>query len=492
MFKALFTPFDRDHHELSGALGRYALPLLERIRHAVSLEDLDALEVDGVDALVATVRVEPPLVETLFRPGTRTDGPTRRTLDRARGVPTTRHWVPFAVSGEQELLRRWPDQPEIDIDPVDVDWYDGDPMRRVEFSTSDELAYTDDNMPTWCLEGVEERDDGSMEWALYTHLDLTLEEEQAVADGELDLARLVAARRERIDPIVTAIATQIEQFFEVKLPTILAERLAEKRRVLTNRQAVTTALTLPDQWRAKKPQVIVSGADDPNESPGRDRNTVDGKHGSPVPVEPSVGRGSDLDENESSKPVSVNSRARLEPVSFEDVLRTIRTWASAIERYPGAFNLLGEERISDLLAATLNATVPEADREVFSQNGRSDIFIKANVLDADMGPAKVFICEAKKATSKKAIREALDPQLFGYLNVHDTSAIVLVLLHQKEFHRARRTYLAVLESVDGYRGTDGEYIEGWPILTFRHEGRNVQVCAAFVHVRPPHKPRAMK
>ncbi|MFS0885457.1 hypothetical protein [Aeromicrobium sp. 179-A 4D2 NHS] len=486
-FKALFTHFDRDHHELSGVLGRYAVPLLEEVRRTQTVAELDELEKFGVTALVDTVRVQAPVVGRSFRPGSTGEGRPRWDASQSQGAPTTRHWVPFAVSGEQELLRRWPDDPPIDVEPVDKWWDAGEVFRRVEYAVTENQAYTDDNTPTWCLEAVEEREDGRMVWALYTHVDLSLEEEEAVAQGKLDLRAIVRARRDYIEPIVSAIAAQTDYFFKTKLPAVLKEQLADHRTVLTNREAVTAALTVPGPGFAPLPRVAVTKRRDEVDRSSQEQSGEN----EAVPEELGVAE-AEFGSEEVPGPslVKFSTRASLAPVSFEDVQRTIRRWANAVERYPGTFEQLGEERISDLLAATLNATVPDVGREVFTQNGRSDIFIKADALDADLGPATVFICEAKKATGRKAVREALDPQLFSYLNVHDTSAVLLLLLNQNQFHRSRKLYLEVLESIAGYKGTEVEFIKGWPILKFERDGRYVNVCAAFVHVRPPDKPRA--
>ncbi|WP_235562924.1 hypothetical protein, partial [Brevundimonas sp. Root1423] len=94
---------------------------------------------------------------------------------------------------------------------------------------------------------------------------------------------------------------------------------------------------------------------------------------------------------------------------------------------------------------------------------------------------------SKKATSHRVIAEAVDPQLFGYLNVHDTSAVVLILVHQQSLQRTRETYTRVLESVVGHQRTRDSIVEGWPLLTYENQGRMVEVCAAFVHVRRPRR-----
>ncbi len=94
----------------------------------------------------------------------------------------------------------------------------------------------------------------------------------------------------------------------------------------------------------------------------------------------------------------------------------------------------------------------------------------------------MFICEAKWATSHGVIRQAVDPQLFGYLNVHDTAAVLLILMRQKDFSAACATYLQVLESVDVYEGTMDGPVTGWPLLKFVKDDQRVTLCAAFVHL----------
>lgn len=177
----------------------------------------------------------------------------------------------------------------------------------------------------------------------------------------------------------------------------------------------------------------------------------------------------------------LNPRARLSPASFADVQRTIRVWADSVEQYPKAFDL-HEDRISDLLTATLNATLPGAQREVYRRGGKSDIYIYADVLAQGTGPARIFICESKWARSKRVVAEALDPQLFGYLNADDTAAVLLLLLRQKNKRVAITTYTECLRSVPGrVNENDGE-VEGWPVWRFRREGRYVDICLAFVHI----------
>ncbi len=292
-----------------------------------------------------------------------------------------------------------------------------------------------------------------------THFELTVEEEDAVALGTLDLRQIAQARRERINPVVAAIDAQVAAFLS-ELPKLLRESAETRHRVLSNRAAVRDNLSFPDEWLAAEPQL--------EDAPPAETLPA----GQPI-SEPQAAE---------SQVVALNPRSRLSKATFDDVLFSLRHWANAVERYPAAFGALSEDRISDLLAATWNATLPGAAREVYTRGGKSDIFIQADAMDAGRGPATVFICEAKRATAHDVIRKALDPQLFGYLNVHDTAAVLLVLLEQKDFASARKTYLAVLESVAGYERTMHGPVEDWPLLEFAREGRRVTVCAAFVHL----------
>nr|WP_218680882.1 hypothetical protein [Rhodococcus qingshengii] len=133
--------------------------------------------------------------------------------------------------------------------------------------------------------------------------------------------------------------------------------------------------------------------------------------------------------------------------------------------------------------ATLNATLPGAKREVYSREGKSDIFIQADSLAEGRGPAKVFICEAKWATSNKVVQEAVDPQLFGYLTVHDTAAVLLLLFRTQTFDGPKRGRLAALRRVTGFIDTK-EGSSGWPIYKYETDERRVDLCVASVHIPP--------
>lgn len=465
MQESVFTSFVKEHRPLSEELWRKARPLADRIRTAKTLDDLEVFREGAVADAVRDLDIQAPRLGRATWVSDQ-EGETRWNAARTVGSPTHRFDVAVEVLGDLSLLRFWPDGTALDLSPVDAT-VAGElgGVHAVPSASVEDVSRFLRAQDIWEIGSVDMTSDGgSPNLGLRTHLDLTLEEEQAVARGTFDLVRIISERRDGIAPIVAAIEEQVQEFLAKHLPLRLLESAEVKREELSNRQAVRESLSFPEEWRASEPEVEDEPPDDSLPSARS------------VPEEPA----SESDE------VRLNPRSRLSRATFDDVQSSLRHWANAVERYPAAFGVLPEDRISDLLAATWNATLPGAGREVYTRGGKSDIFIQADVLDPGLGPAKVFICEAKWANGRKVIQEALDPQLFGYLNVHDTAAILLVLLSQRNFAKARSVYLSVLESVDGYKSTSDGPVAGWPLLEFKRDGRKVDVCAAFVHLpRPP-------
>ena len=157
---------------------------------------------------------------------------------------------------------------------------------------------------------------------------------------------------------------------------------------------------------------------------------------------------------------------RLSPKSFAQLLGTIRTWADAVERNPRGFGHLDEDSISDVLAATLNATMPNAGREVFSRSGKVDIHVSANVLAEGSGPAEVFLCESKFANAQEDIREALEDQIFRYLTARSTQAVLLALCRQKNVSVGEGSTREWASRIDGFTGVSDGPVAAWPHHTY--------------------------
>jgi hypothetical protein len=454
----LFNSFCREHRPLSSHLWQLAHHLIGRVQAADTLERLAEYQGDRLATRIESVRPTPPRLNGMRAASTRPDGEFR-VVSASMRVPTTRHYVAVRIEGDHELLRYWPDQAEQDLSPIDEEVVAA--LGGFEALSSAAQGDVSDywrRSQTWMLGTVEDSPaEVSPIWALYTYEDLTIEEERAAAAAS-SLRHLFLRRRAQIDPIVEQITFQTERFFDLELPEHLKALVAARHAELTDRAAVTASLDFPDRWVYPAPE-LANVAESPKESAAVDAGEL-----------------------------VVTIRPRLSEATFADVQRIIRIWADSIERYPRAFGALDEDPISDLLAATLNATVPGAEREVYTRGGKSDIFIKADTLAEGSGPAKVFICETKWARGQALVTDALENQLFRYLNAHDTSAILLVLCGQKDFSNAQESVLQWVKEAKGFVCDIEGAVAGWPIHQYVVGDRAIDVCIAMVHV-PHFEPR---
>ena len=138
----------------------------------------------------------------------------------------------------------------------------------------------------------------------------------------------------------------------------------------------------------------------------------------------------------------------LDDASLVDLIRITNRWVRSVEKYNAAFLPLEEERISDLLVATLNGAFGRAEREVFTGGARSDFYVSANVFGED-GNANVFAGEAKywKGTSSfmKAVKQTLN-----YLTQDSRDAVLLVLVRdRRSFSRSKATALKAMQKLEG-------------------------------------------
>lgn len=461
MTEGLFNTFCQEHRLLSLELERRASAEFVDLQRVSTTVELDAFEPERVRERIGRMLQVPSLTTVEAMPVVEAGW---RRVDASTRIPTYRYAVRVNVVGDAGLLEYWPDEDDSGLKPIDHQIVEdlGEADARGTWSEDETTRYWDAKQ-TWRFD----RTPGSPNeapTAIVTHQHLTREEEQTAA-GTNTIRDAFIARRRRIEPIVAAIARQVERYCSVALPARIAEIVQSKREEFGNREAVSSSLTFPPEWSAAEPSLDRIGTDE--------AETVTESRGAPEPgdARPEV----PFDD------IVLNPRARLSPASFADVQRTIRVWADSIEQYPKAFNL-HEDRVSDLLTATLNATLPGAQREVYRRGGKSDIYISADVLAQGSGPAKVFICESKWARSRKVVAEALDPQLFGYLNADDTAAVLLLLLRQTNKSAAIKTRIEWLRSVSGLVKEGIGEVDGWPVWRFRREGRHVDICMAFVHI----------
>lgn len=425
-----FTKSVRDGRYLSTHLVGKRRVLDVAIRELRTMDDLEDFIRMRLPELLAAARSIPPELgggraASVWPPGWTRDA-------EGVGVMAARHWVAFEVRGEAETLTWWPDEAPTLLAA------DEPP------SATAKLAIDNAN-DAW-----EVRYDGATQM-LYTSVFMTADEEQS-----LDISTLIRERRDRIEPIVHAIADQVRRSNN-ELDSRVEAILELKRIEFENREGVSKALKLPYEWFAEMPLLeLPDAASDEDPAGGGEAETVD--------------------------PLSTPASARLDAKSFEQIQSIVRLWADSAERYPRSFSMLTEDQLSDLLAATLNAATSGAGREVYTHAGKSDIFVRADVLREGYGPAKILIIESKWANSKKVVQNALDPQLFSYLTVRDTSAVLLVLVREKHFKEKRERVLSWLRAVSGFATETESAVADWPIFVYENEGRDVTVCVATVHL----------
>jgi len=413
----------------------FARGLAETVRTSSTLDQLDQLEA-SVPEVLASIRPDLPELGP-GGPGSIIEGELWEERDEhGARRPLTRFWFRRQIIGAPGLLNRWPSSG--DFSPVDRD------AQHAHLSLGEAV---------WSVRSL--RDDvEDIHYALYTPIDLTSDEVDLVEAGVLDLQEVYDVRERLILPIIEAIRAEAAEYFDRLLPNQINEAIAARRRRLGSFNTVKNAVSFPDTWKLERLRLAT----------------------------PSV---SEDEQGKTAKTLATPAfRDRLAEASFEELQRAIRVWANAVERYPVAFGSLEEERISDLLAATLHAALPGADREVFSRRGKTDIQVRAKALDDGLSEARIFIAETKYATSRKVVRAALEPQLFDYLNSADTAAVLLLLFRQKNRANAYKFYLPVLREVDGFVAEEESSVEGWKINRYRRDGKDLRLLVATVHIPP--------
>lgn len=463
--QGLFTAFEREYRPLSTHLRdrKEVDDLFHAVRRAATLEELDRFRGRALIETIAQIRPTAPSVGSPAMGQISEDKGTWRIADDGTRLPTTRYYVRSLVQGDIELLRRWPDDVDAQLLTVDHEL-----MERI--GGYDNLATASEGdtaeywrlRDTWTLQRVTDRGP----WALYTYFDLTSEEEQdSAATGGIGLA--FSMRYGEVKSIVAAISAQTNRFFDEDLPRTLESIASDRESTLLARTEIIRSLALPSEWAAAP---ISLAQEDPARDAGAAARAGEISHTNHERTTP-----------DQVAELETTSSHRLSEKSFSDIQRILRTWADAVERNPRGFTHLDEDSISDLVAATLNATTPHAGREVYSRSGRTDVFIMADVLGAGLGPSKVFICESKFAKGQASIREALEDQIFRYATAHTTSAVLLVFCPQQRFLTAQRNVIRWAEVAAGHVRTEkNASVEGWPMLTYHVEGRNIKVCVATV------------
>lgn len=450
----VFTSFTRESRPLSHALGHRAAEYLGAHLASYTEEQMRTMPVDDLVAeLVAKALIVPPQIGKGVKPdGQSVD--TSRPTDRY-GVTGTVHVLKYTVetSGDIDWLRYWPDNPGVDVDPVDKDADPQEIHQSVPYDQWDPALA----LERWELRQLTNRwclltKDGTTK--LVVRVNVTSEEVTRAAESGPVASRVVHDWVDEIRPVVEAIAAQIRQFNDHDLPAMYHQRITDLQRNLRGLDRMFTEVEIPFE-SLSQPDLSIEQADDTN-----------------GPPEAATGVSQVLE-------VTLGNH-KLARASFEDVVRTIRVWANGVQRYPRSYSQFTEDMLSDTLCVTLNAALPgSADREVYRHAGKTDITVRADAVDEGLGPEVVFVCESKIWDGQGSVEENFD-QLRGYLGTRAASAVLLYGVGNKNLDDVQGKAVAALERLDGFQHRAGQ-ISGWPLLHFERDGQQIDLVVAFVH-----------
>lgn len=215
-----FSTFVKQQRPLQAKLDEYAQPLADRLRAVHSLADLASLERE-VDEILASAQ-QPSFLLGGRRTASIRPGEWATGADGTK-VVVNRHYVAVQVLGDVFLSCTWPSDSEDLVPANDSRWPES------------ELSTLDARDDVWTVGFDDQREDG--EWALYTYLDLTLEDEARIAAGEIDPSLIIEERISRITPIVDRIDRDLVQFTRT-FPDRMSTALSSRRQELTNRMGL--------------------------------------------------------------------------------------------------------------------------------------------------------------------------------------------------------------------------------------------------------------
>lgn len=167
----------------------------------------------------------------------------------------------------------------------------------------------------------------------------------------------------------------------------------------------------------------------------------------------------------------------ISPEDYAEILDVIRSYRDLIERFPRTFGGMPEESLRDILVVVLNNQFGPTGAEVFSRQGKTDIFLWHE-------KGAVFIAECKFWEGPKAFKEALD-QLLGYLVWRDTKAALILFVREQNVTAVVQKAYTVAKDHSRYKRCEAD-VATFPIYVFHQEGdRDREIKIALVVVAVP-------
>lgn len=294
---------------------------------------------------------------------------------------------------------------------------------------------------------------------VYFTIDLT-DDEIAVHAATQAVSKAARDRFEYLQEVCRAINEQVRDYVDRQVPAQVAERAGLRKERLADRASIRASLELDPSWKVQSPRLEGHPPTGPVPKSALSQE---------APVE-----------------LFAPGGQKLSSASYNDIQRIIGAWARGVHEYPTAFSQLSEDDLSCLVTATLKATVPGAEREVYHYRGKTDILIRAEDLPGGASSEPVFVCEAKKGAPSVAASALEDQLLSRYTSAFDTAAVLLLYMTQNDIIGARERVLEAVRGVAGYTAQDADLERGqvdhWPVLLYVRQSRRIRVCIATVHL----------
>jgi hypothetical protein len=415
---ALFTDFARDARPLDRLLDDWARP---------ARSNVEMLKKDDFDAATDEQLLERVLVDwdrqtklALARVGKPRfpDRPARSERRDSEGnrLAMWRWTVSFPLQGNLEVVERWPNG--FDRAPCESDLYDQPVPAMV-----------------WRLSG-----DGPV---LYVDVP-ALEDPQGV---DLPRDRILAAV-DYLDAAIDAANRQIyeyDQELRAKLLDLFARQRQYLGAVSRQTQELAEMLHIAD--------LALELADDQvAEAP-----TTQAPDGHLIKLD-----------------VLVHER------TFDDLVSVTRKWGAGVERYPKAFFTLEEEILSSLLVPSLNIAFDLAHREVFSVEGKTDIFVESARGNRENA---AYFGEAKIWSGMGSVPEDVT-QLFRYSNGRTSQVMLLYYVKRKQLHLIQERCQVAIERLSGFGEWHSDREDAIAVIQHPEYGQPIAITLVFVHVPP--------
>lgn len=267
--------------------------------------------------------------------------------------------------------------------------------------------------------------------------------QERVNDNKLDPNALYERDVQIIETNLRNLTTDAG-IFNREIPSLIRQKLNERRQVAEKNQSTIQAFKIPIKKRDDIPTTYAIPE---------------------VRKKPII--------TESPRVKTFTPEPTLDFNEYEDILNIIKDMALAMERSPKTFASLSEEEIRNFFLIQLNGHYQgNATGETFNGAGKTDILIRHK-------NANAFIAECKFWSGEKKMSEAID-QLLSYVTWRDTKTAILLFNKQADLSSV---IIKANKTIKRHKNFKAEYY-----LTSKELKNNETIFAyKFIHPSDPEK-----